>query len=470
MIFRSKLTIIITLCFCCSGCSVYGSFHRENTISNLELIRIDQADRLLPEEFRSVEETIRKADQLGRNGQKEESYKYYQLAHAKTELLKEDLEYLCTRKESPEARQVSGGGAVPLQTEQKAADAKAQNTGEVKPKEIIGGKEPEKIPLVGASTTTAPDAAASPSTPEVQAGQPSPVTPAPALTGALGERPGEIPYNASATLIGRETVYVVKHRETLRMVSAKTGVNWRVIAKENGLDPKKPLKPGTTLRINTMRIIPKTVDNGIVINIPDKTLYFFRNGKLQRTYPVGLGMKKKKDISLWETPTGKFTITSKVKDPNWYVPYSIQQKLKKEGKDFLTIVPPGPDNPLGKYAIGTTIEGILIHSTIYPESVNSFRSHGCVRLLPRHMEKFFNTIRINTSGEIIYEPIKVAVLDNGRVFLEVHADAYNRVSNLEAEAKRLLEEKKAIDRVDWDKVKALLKNGNGLVEEVTNSM
>jgi L,D-transpeptidase ErfK/SrfK len=254
------------------------------------------------------------------------------------------------------------------------------------------------------------------------------------------------------------------------MVSAKTGVNWRVIAKENGLDPKTLLEPGTTLRINTMRIVPKTVDNGIVINIPDKTLYLFKNGKLQRTYPVGLGMTKRKDLSSWETPTGKFTIISKVKDPNWYIPYSIQQKLKKEGKDFLPIVPPGPGNPLGKYAICTNIGGILIHGTIYPESVNSFRSHGCVRLLPRDMEKFFNTIPVNTSGEIIYKPVKVAVLDNGRVFLEVHSDAYNKVRDLEAKAKRLLEEKKAMDRVDWNKVKALLKNGNGLVEEVTNRM
>jgi L,D-transpeptidase ErfK/SrfK len=254
------------------------------------------------------------------------------------------------------------------------------------------------------------------------------------------------------------------------MVSAKTGVNWRVIAKLNDLDPKKNLAPGTALRINTMKIIPKTVDNGIVINIPEKTLYLFKRGRLQRTYPVGLGMTRRKDLSSWETPTGKFTIISKIKDPNWYIPYSIQQKLKKAGKDFIPIVPPGPANPLGKYAIATNIEGILIHGTINPESVNSFRSHGCVRLLPRDMEKFYNTIRVKTNGEIIYEPVKVAVLDNGRVFLEVHSDAYNKVRDLEAKAKRLLEEKKAMDRVDWDKVKALLKNGNGLVEEITNRM
>jgi L,D-transpeptidase ErfK/SrfK len=470
MIFRSKPVFIITICLFCSGCSVHGSFFHENTASNLELIRFDQADILLPEEFRYIEDTIRKANQPGIDGKTEESCKYFQLSHAKTELLEKGLGYLCTRKESPEESRVNGGRAVPLETEKMETFAKVPNTEEISPKDIIWGKEPEKVPQGGESAAVTPDAAAAPSTPEKQAAQSSTSTPAPALNEAPGNRLREIPFNASDKLVGRDTVYVVKRRETIKMVSAKTGVNWRVIAKENSLDPKKTLQPGTALRINTMKIIPKTVDNGIVINIPEKTLYLFRNGKLHRIYPVGLGMTRRKDLSSWETPTGKFTIISKVRDPNWYVPYSIQQKLKREGKDFLTIVPPGPDNPLGKYAISTTFDGILIHGTTYPESVNSFRSHGCVRLLPNDMEKFFNTIRVNTSGEIIYKPVKVAVLDNGRVFIEVHADAYNRFRNLEGEAKKILEEKKAMDRVDWDKVKALLKNGNGLVEEITNSM
>jgi L,D-transpeptidase ErfK/SrfK len=86
------------------------------------------------------------------------------------------------------------------------------------------------------------------------------------------------------------------------------------------------------------------------------------------------------------------------------------------------------------------------------------------------MEEIFNSVRINTSGEIIYEPVKAAVSGSGRVFLEVHTDPYRKVRNLEDETKRILEGKNAADRVDWQKIRRLLKDGSGIVEDVTASM
>src|SRR5208283_3971971 len=72
-------------------------------------------------------------------------------------------------------------------------------------------------------------------------------------------------------MVEKEFVYTLKKRESLRMVGAELGVGWRIIAQENDLDPKQTLEPGQQLVINTRRIIPKTLQEGILINIPDRT-------------------------------------------------------------------------------------------------------------------------------------------------------------------------------------------------------
>jgi L,D-transpeptidase ErfK/SrfK len=221
-----------------------------------------------------------------------------------------------------------------------------------------------------------------------------------------------MPVASSADLIiGGETEYVVKKGDTLELIGAKLGVNWKRLVRDNDIDEKKILRIGQKLKANTRKIVPVTVENGIVVNIPDRMLYFFKESKLATAFPVGLGMSLKDDRTVWRTPTGKLRITAKEKNPTWYVPESIQEEMKAEGKPVLTIVLPGPDNPLGKYALKTSIQGILIHETIWPNSVYQFRSHGCIRVLPEHMKEFFNEIELNTGGEIIYKPVKIAVSD-----------------------------------------------------------
>jgi L,D-transpeptidase ErfK/SrfK len=281
------------------------------------------------------------------------------------------------------------------------------------------------------------------------------------------EKSGQIRDINSHRIIGSNTVYTVKKRESLRMVAAKLGVNWQTIAKENGLDPKKRLEPGLKLIVNTRKIIPKFLENGIVINIPDRTLYYFRNKHLTKVLPVGLGMKNSTDKVLWRTPTGKFIIVSKQKDPVWHVPQSIQWEMKQRGRTVVEKVRPGNRNPLGKYSLRTSLSGILIHSTIYPETVYGFSSHGCIRMLSHNMEELFNEIKVNTNGEIIYQPIKVVTSEEGRVFMEVHGDVYEKYKNLEKEVNRLIALNDATYKVDWDKIRSSLKNKSGAAEDIT---
>lgn len=267
-------------------------------------------------------------------------------------------------------------------------------------------------------------------------------------------------------IIGGEEVYVVKKGDTLRLISSKLGVGENAIVRGNGIDPKAPLRIGQQIRVNTKRIPPKTTHDGIIINIPDRTLYFFHNGSV-KAFPVGLGMPYWRELTLWRTPTGPFRIVRKEKGPTWYVPGSLQWKMELEGKEVKKVVPPGPDNPLGRFAVVTSIPGILIHETIMPTSVYRFASHGCVRVLPQHMEELFEEIAINTPGEIVYIPVKIALSDNNQVFLEVHRDIYGKVKNLQEEVRRLAQERGVSERVDWEKADRIVREKSGTAEDIS---
>jgi L,D-transpeptidase ErfK/SrfK len=141
--------------------------------------------------------------------------------------------------------------------------------------------------------------------------------------------------------------------------------------------------------------------------------------------------------------------------------------MEEQGKEVITSIPPGPTNPLGKYAIKTSIPGILIHSTTKPWSIYSFASHGCIRVYPEQMEGFFREVLVNTPGEIIYKPVKLAITEQGRVFLEVHRDVYGKSSGLALEARRLIEKQKLSDQVDWKKVESIVKLKSGIAEDIS---
>lgn len=272
---------------------------------------------------------------------------------------------------------------------------------------------------------------------------------------------------SSDRLVGARGVYTVVKADTIRLVAAKLGVTKQHLRSMNGLDVKAYLKVGQKLAYNNRKIIPQQIKDGIIINIPDRTLYYFQQGTLVTSLPVALGSVTKNEKYVWQTPVGKFRITAKMKDPVWTVPQSIQTEMEEHGKDVITSIPPGPENPLGKYAMKTSIPGILIHSTTKPSSIYSFSSHGCIRLSPNQMEGFFPQIRVNTRGEIIYKPVKLAVTENGRVFLEVHNDVYNKSSSLVSEARQMVEKLKLSESVDWEKFKSVVKRKSGVAEDIT---
>ncbi|MDR3579745.1 MAG: L,D-transpeptidase family protein [Oryzomonas sp.] len=297
----------------------------------------------------------------------------------------------------------------------------------------------------------------------------------PTPTAAIPDKPDVASISAPAAsssfairgLAGAMSVYTAEKGDTLRLIASKLGVSRQHLITINHLGKKTAVKVGQLLKYDNRRIIPKMIQKGIVINIPDRTLYYFQNGALVRTLPVALGTPTKSDDFNWQTPTGRFKIIEKIRNPTWTVPPSIQAQMESQGKEVITSIPPGPECPLGKFAIRTSIPGIMIHSTTKPGSINSYSSHGCIRVFPANMESFFKQIAVNTPGEIIYKPVKVTVGEAGRVFLEVHRDVYDKKINLATEARNLIEKRKLSDKVDWRKIKDIVKRQDGTIEDIT---
>lgn len=273
----------------------------------------------------------------------------------------------------------------------------------------------------------------------------------------------------SDRIVGGEGIYRVERKESLRLAASRLGVRVKDLARLNDLKRDALLNPGQRLYYNNRRIVPKSIRNGILVNIPDRSLYLFRNGKVSANYPVALGISKKKESTAWRTPVGKFRIVDKKENPAWRIPLSIRKEMEENGEDVLEFMPPGPKNPLGKYAMRTTLSGIMIHSTTRPASINSFSSHGCIRVMPEHMEKLFKSVSVPMKGEIIYNPVKIEKAPDGRIFLEVNNDSYEMFDDIRAEVKRLINNRKLGDRVSWQRVNRVINEKSGIAEDVTLS-
>jgi L,D-transpeptidase ErfK/SrfK len=232
-------------------------------------------------------------------------------------------------------------------------------------------------------------------------------------------------------LVGGEFSYVVRSGDSLTGISARFGVGVNILAGDNDLSPRSLLKMGQHLRVDNRHIVPNVVSDGIVINIPQRMLFYFKERRLIRAFPVGLGRYD------WPTPTGAFQIVAKKENPIWSVPISIQEEMQREGKSVQTCVPPGPDNPLGKHWLGLSIPGYGIHGTIAPASIYHFQTHGCIRAHPDDIAALFDDVSPGTHGLLVYQRLLIANV-GGKVFLEVHPDPHKKDPDVRGQFEKLL--------------------------------
>ena len=229
-----------------------------------------------------------------------------------------------------------------------------------------------------------------------------------------------LPLPAEGDLVGEYAEVAAARDDTLIDLARRYGLGYEEVVNANpGVDPWLPGE-GTIVRLPLRRVLPDAPREGIVINLPEHRLYYFPAAKpgeprVVVTYPVSVG---KMD---WSTPLGVTRIAAKIKDPPWYPPESVRAEHAARGDILPKMVPPGPDNPLGLYAMRLAIPGgsYLIHGTNKPAGVGMQVTHGCMRLYPEHIEEFFKMVAVDTPVRIVNQPHKVGWSD-GRLYVEVH--------------------------------------------------
>ena len=227
-------------------------------------------------------------------------------------------------------------------------------------------------------------------------------------------------------IVGHTHDHEVNETEDLILIAKRFNLAVDHIAFANGLPiDNVQVAAGTLLTIPRARVLPANPPKtGLVLNIPERGLYFYKNGEYQRFIPVSVGRPPEA-----KTPIGQFHIIEKVKNPTWYPP-SWHHSQKP--------VPAGPDNPLGNRWIGISATRVGIHGTNDPLNVGASVTHGCIRCYPQHVEQLFEEVSVGMPVRIEYETAKLGKDELGNPFIVTFPDPYKVSDPVEA-ARKLLQ-------------------------------
>ena len=219
-------------------------------------------------------------------------------------------------------------------------------------------------------------------------------------------------------LVGQVTYVTMRYEDTLLDIARRYGLGYQELVLANPtVDPWLPGE-GTLVTLPTEYLLPDTPREGIIVNRAEMRLYYYprsASGRAEKvmTFAVGIGRVE------WETPLGVTAVTGKVVDPVWYPPPSIRAEHAASGDPLPRMVPPGPDNPLGQFALQLGLPGYLIHGSNKAYGVGMRVSHGCIRLYPEDIQALFASVPVGTPVRIINQPYKTGWRD-GVLYLEVH--------------------------------------------------
>jgi L,D-transpeptidase ErfK/SrfK len=286
------------------------------------------------------------------------------------------------------------------------------------------------------------------------------------MCGPAGATVYELPENGSA-VFGTDERIKSTYQDTLLDIARRYSLGYEEIIRANpGVDMWLPGE-GTDILLPGTRILPPGPREGVVVNLPEHRLYYFPKTKKGEkpvviTYPVSIG---KMD---WSTPLGETRVISKQKNPSWYPPESVRKEHLANGDPLPKVVPAGPDNPLGDYAMRLAVGGgsYMLHGTNNPMAVGMAITHGCIRMYPEDVAALFPLVPVGTKVWLINDPVKVAYV-NGELLLEAHppvdAEGQTTEPNLELLSQQL---DKAVGNdtaaIRWDLARETLQAANGI--------
>jgi L,D-transpeptidase ErfK/SrfK len=277
---------------------------------------------------------------------------------------------------------------------------------------------------------------------------------------------------AAGEMIGETRVYTIQADDVFVDIARKFDLGYNALRAANpGVDAWIP-PVGQEITLPLAHILPDAPRHGIVINLAEQRLYYFAPGGEIRVFPVGV---VRDGLTM---PHGPGRIIAKRQHPTWIPPASV----RKERPELPVSVPPGPDNPLGDYALYTSWTEIRIHGTNKPMGVGRRVSHGCIRLYPEDIKWLFEHSEIGTPVTVVDQPVKTS-WQGEKLYLEVHprmedadeveangrtpalADNGNFLRLVRAEVIKVTENR--TPPINWALVEILANTRDGLPHQVT---
>ena len=223
---------------------------------------------------------------------------------------------------------------------------------------------------------------------------------------------------AGSRLIGQNQTYTIQEGDNkLQTIARRFNTAAQLILEANNtIAPVNPA-PGTVITIPSQMLLPDTPREGIVVNLAELRLYYFPPGEnIVQVFPLGIGQ-----LGL-ETPVTTTRVSQKIPNPTWTPTPGIRARSLEQGIKLPPVVPAGPNNPLGRFALrlGVGHGEYLIHGTSAPASVGLRVSSGCMRMNAPDIKALFEQVRVGTRVQIINEPVKFSVEPDGKRYIEVH--------------------------------------------------
>jgi L,D-transpeptidase ErfK/SrfK len=278
-------------------------------------------------------------------------------------------------------------------------------------------------------------------------------------------------------LYGEVQLTTAGKEDTLPDIARRFNVGYEEIVRANpGVDPWIP-GVGRKIVVPTQFVLPNAPREGIVINLAAMRIYYFPKHKkdepaLVYTHPIGVGKVG------WVTPEGVTKIIAREENPTWRPSAGVRKEHAANDDPVPAIVPPGPDNPLGKFKFTLGWPSYLIHGTNKPYGVGLRSSHGCIRLYPEDIAKFYEAVPLGTPVRVVNQPFLFGWHD-GQLYLQAYTVFEDDARNWSKAQKALLLKsmsprlekllKASGTKIDWEAVTQVANAPRGLAVPVSGA-
>jgi L,D-transpeptidase ErfK/SrfK len=87
---------------------------------------------------------------------------------------------------------------------------------------------------------------------------------------------------------------------------------------------------------------------------------------------------------------------------------------------------------------------------------------------PEDAGALFRQVKVGQRGEIIYEPVLLAQLQDGEILLEAHRDPYRKKSDDPLQfVRKLAAANNLTQRIDWSKAAEVISRNEGVTREIS---